>query len=155
MSNSPEEPPEVLGEGEIHNHLLFTLDQDVTGAYGLLFQFESVPANGGPTITSDPVWLIFNNGMDDVAFEEEAVAAFSAPIILGDIDGSGAVDFLDVGPFVSLLSNGSFQEEGDIDGTGVVDFLDIAPFISLLSHCLLYTSPSPRDATLSRMPSSA
>ena len=25
----------------------------------------------------------------------------------------------------------------------------------LLKHCLLYTSPSPRDATLSRMPSSA
>ena len=24
-----------------------------------------------------------------------------------------------------------------------------------LGHCLLYTSPSPRDATLSRMPSSA
>ena len=27
--------------------------------------------------------------------------------------------------------------------------------IILISHCLLYTSPSPRDATLSRMPSSA
>ena len=27
--------------------------------------------------------------------------------------------------------------------------------ISLLNNCLLYTSPSPRDATLSRMPSSA
>ena len=26
---------------------------------------------------------------------------------------------------------------------------------SLLNNCLLYTSPSPRDATLSRMPSSA
>ena len=26
---------------------------------------------------------------------------------------------------------------------------------ALRSHCLLYTSPSPRDATLSRMPSSA
>ena len=26
---------------------------------------------------------------------------------------------------------------------------------ALVSHCLLYTSPSPRDATLSRMPSSA
>ena len=24
-----------------------------------------------------------------------------------------------------------------------------------INHCLLYTSPSPRDATLSRMPSSA
>ena len=27
--------------------------------------------------------------------------------------------------------------------------------IVLTAHCLLYTSPSPRDATLSRMPSSA
>ena len=27
--------------------------------------------------------------------------------------------------------------------------------ITLISFCLLYTSPSPRDATLSRMPSSA
>ena len=28
-------------------------------------------------------------------------------------------------------------------------------FLSKDEHCLLYTSPSPRDATLSRMPSSA
>ena len=27
--------------------------------------------------------------------------------------------------------------------------------VAQVSHCLLYTSPSPRDATLSRMPSSA
>ena len=27
--------------------------------------------------------------------------------------------------------------------------------VAFLCHCLLYTSPSPRDATLSRMPSSA
>ena len=27
--------------------------------------------------------------------------------------------------------------------------------IKLIKNCLLYTSPSPRDATLSRMPSSA
>ena len=27
--------------------------------------------------------------------------------------------------------------------------------VGFISHCLLYTSPSPRDATLSRMPSSA
>ena len=30
------------------------------------------------------------------------------------------------------------------------DFVEVVPYI-----CLLYTSPSPRDATLSRMPSSA
>ena len=28
-------------------------------------------------------------------------------------------------------------------------------FLSMMRTCLLYTSPSPRDATLSRMPSSA
>ena len=30
-----------------------------------------------------------------------------------------------------------------------------APFLQDVYGCLLYTSPSPRDATLSRMPSSA
>ena len=33
--------------------------------------------------------------------------------------------------------------------------LRLAPFPALFISCLLYTSPSPRDATLSRMPSSA
>ena len=41
--------------------------------------------------------------------------------------------------------------------------LDVDPFVldincrntNQIAHCLLYTSPSPRDATLSRMPSSA
>ena len=32
---------------------------------------------------------------------------------------------------------------------------DIAKTVAVFSACLLYTSPSPRDATLSRMPSSA
>ena len=36
----------------------------------------------------------------------------------------------------------------------VVDNLDVATLLSR-RVCLLYTSPSPRDATLSRMPSSA
>ena len=34
---------------------------------------------------------------------------------------------------------------GDVNQDMVVDFLDIGPFIELLSTCLLYTSPSPRD----------
>ena len=32
---------------------------------------------------------------------------------------------------------------------------DLNPNFEWESYCLLYTSPSPRDATLSRMPSSA
>ena len=32
---------------------------------------------------------------------------------------------------------------------------EVATFYTMYNFCLLYTSPSPRDATLSRMPSSA
>ena len=136
MSNSPDEEPVELSEGEIHNHLLFVLDQDIPGAYGLLFQFESVPADGGPTITSDPVWLIFNNGLDEEVFEEQAVAAFisGSTIILGDVNRDGAVNFLDISPFITALSSvGEFREEADINEDGMVNFLDISPFITLLT----------------------
>jgi len=53
--------------------------------------------------------------------------------LLGDVNGDGAVDFLDISPFISLLSTGGFSCEADIDGNGEVDFLDITPFIRLLS----------------------
>ena len=39
------------------------------------------------------------------------------------------------------------------DGVGVVELILI--LVVLIGLCLLYTSPSPRDALLSRMPSSA
>ena len=42
----------------------------------------------------------------------------------------------------------SYSTEIDMDGSGRV-------LIPQLSSCLLYTSPSPRDGLLSRMPSSA
>ena len=37
----------------------------------------------------------------------------------------------------------------------IENFEDYIPSGTLVYICLLYTSPSPRDATLSRMPSSA
>ena len=43
---------------------------------------------------------------------------------------------------------------GDTDTNKVVNNFDLLA-IGLSYDCLLYTSPSPRDATLSRMPSSA
>ena len=43
----------------------------------------------------------------------------------------------------------------EIQGTAEGRVFSAADLDSMLSVCLLYTSPSPRDATLSRMPSSA
>ena len=61
---------------------------------------------------------------------------------------------------VILLSVGSFiaaAEDTDSDGDGWIDSFEEAcktnPYDS--QSCLLYTSPSPRDGLLSRMPSSA
>ena len=43
----------------------------------------------------------------------------------------------------------------DFINPGRLTFINVKTFNDILWSCLLYTSPSPRDATLSRMPSSA
>ena len=53
-----------------------------------------------------------------------------------------------------LSSNESFQVELKITGSGNLKLFSI-PELVVPSSCLLYTSPSPRDNTTSRMPSSA
>ena len=60
--------------------------------------------------------------------------AGNTTFLLGDVNQDMVVDFLDIGPFIELLSTGGFLAEGDIDGSGAVDFLDIGPFIGLLSQ---------------------
>ena len=52
---------------------------------------------------------------------------------LGDVNQDGVLNFLDIAPFIKLLSEGGFSAEADINSDGVVSFLDIAPFIVLLS----------------------
>ena len=53
-------------------------------------------------------------------------------------------------PIIFLTGLKSTDHETDGFAAGAADFIT-KPF----NACLLYTSPSPRDATLSRMPSSA
>lgn len=57
----------------------------------------------------------------------------STVVLLGDVNLDGAVDFLDITPFIAVLSNGGNQAEADVDESGMVDFLDIVPFIAILS----------------------
>ena len=59
-------------------------------------------------------------------------AAVPSPLI-GDVNQDGEVNFLDIAPFISILSSDGFLEEADINEDGVVDFLDISPFIDVLS----------------------
>ena len=74
-------------------------------------------------------------GGHDLWVDNVAVTgAFSqAQFLLGDVSQDGVVNFLDISPFIALLTGATFQAEADCDGSGAVDFLDIAPFIAILS----------------------
>ena len=54
-------------------------------------------------------------------------------LLVGDINGDGVIDLLDVEPFVDLLISGEYNAVADINGDGVVDLLDVGPFVSLLA----------------------
>ena len=61
------------------------------------------------------------------------IVAADPEITLGDVNQDGVVDFLDISPFIGLLSAGEFQAEADCNQDGEVNFLDISPFITILS----------------------
>jgi hypothetical protein len=65
------------------------------------------------------------------------------PVLPGDLNCDGLVDFGDINPFVLRLSDpGGYvttypecpDANGDINGNGSVGFDDINPFVALLSH---------------------
>ena len=70
---------------------------------------------------------IFGSSIDIGAFEAE-----TQPILRGDVNGDGVVDFGDIPDFISVLQSGVFLDEADANGDGVVDFADIPAFIEIL-----------------------
>ena len=56
-----------------------------------------------------------------------------AEVLKGDVNLDGSVDFLDISPFIGVLSAQTFQVEADCNCDGSVNFLDISPFIVILS----------------------
>lgn len=54
-------------------------------------------------------------------------------VLLGDVNLDGAVNLLDVSPFVSVVANGTYQAEADINQDGEVNLLDVEPFVAILS----------------------
>ena len=61
------------------------------------------------------------------------ITADPVSVLPGDVNLDDVVDFLDIAPFIGLLTSGTFQAEADTNPDMVVDFLDIAPFIALLT----------------------
>ena len=53
-------------------------------------------------------------------------------VVLGDTNLDGEVNFLDISPFIQVLSTKGFLNEADINQSGNVDFLDVPAFINIL-----------------------
>ena len=61
------------------------------------------------------------------------ITAASNSVILGDVNGDGVANLLDVDPFINLISSGTFQAEADTNGDGTVNLLDVDSFVAILS----------------------
>ena len=101
--------------------------------------------------------ILRENGIDSVVSAGHSLGEFSALV------AAGALQFKDAVRLVRL--RGQFMQEAVPVGVGAMAAIIGLPVETLQELCnevssqscicLLYTSPSPRDATLSRMPSSA
>jgi len=62
----------------------------------------------------------------------EIVANAISPVLVGDVNLDGVIDFGDIPAFIAVLQAGTFQDEADCNRDGVVDFADIPAFIAIL-----------------------
>lgn len=53
--------------------------------------------------------------------------------IIGDVNGDGVVNLLDVAPFVTAVSNGDYIPAADTNQDGAINLLDVDPFVGLLA----------------------
>ena len=88
------------------------------GTYDVVLNYDEVGSDRGEALFNLN-WL--------------AVVSPEPEFTLGDCNRDGAVNFLDISPFISILTVGEYQVEADMNEDGVVNFLDISLFINLLT----------------------
>ena len=102
-------------------------------ANNLLGFFENV-FNGQRMDTADGNGsFVVNYGVGS-AFDENRVVLsdYQSNIVIGDVNGDGSVDLLDVSPFIDAITSGVFVPAADINQDGNVDLLDVQQFVELL-----------------------
>ena len=75
-----------------------------------------------------PPRVIFDGALQP----EYALATGFQPysVLLGDVNGDGHVNGLDVNPFVAAVISGNYSHNADVNGDSFVNGLDVAPFIA-------------------------
>ena len=139
--------------GDFPNGVIYTLDVDNDPLDGGQDQLDELLLIDVTSESTDPVRLLdlinTTSSRADLRFSFDTdgdvfilnkrdgiirrLVSLEPELLLGDVNRDGVVSFLDISPFISILSTSGFQGEADINGDGTVTFLDISPFISLLS----------------------
>ena len=129
----------IIGKKELESaYQVLAGDLDLSGHLSVtdLVRLKAIVLGKGQ---NDLAWTFVNT--DVTFFDPMSPWPFHSDLNL-DIDGDAEnVDFIGL-------------KMGDIDHSSMEDATESRSSNSI-NICLLYTSPSPRDATLSRMPSSA
>ncbi len=91
----------------------------------------SVPFTAQNSVTT----IAFLNGCELNNFEcllDNVVLVIDAELLLGDVNGDGSINLLDVSPFVDSITSGCYIENADMNQDGEVSRLDINLFIAAL-----------------------
>ena len=59
-------------------------------------------------------------------------SVFQEPVLLGDVNMDGVVNFSDIPAFITVLQAGELKVEADCNQDGEVNFADIPAFIAIL-----------------------
>ena len=121
---------DISGDGVDQGSALLASDDGSPALAGNTFLFAD---NGGPVPFTTAIGI--GNVTGGPRIQAIHVTAIIEPVsdcVLGDVNTDGAVDFLDISPFITALTSGGIQCEADINEDGAVNFLDISPFIAIL-----------------------
>ena len=93
-------------------------------------------ANNAGGVAGNDIYIddIYINPVASDLSTPDGVGICPVDVLKGDVNLDGSVTFLDIAPFIAVLSNNGSQAEADCDCDGDVDFLDIQPFIDILAN---------------------
>ena len=136
--------PDALDFSTGTGGVFFSIDGDLSDGDDLLMETGSSNGTGqqashfldgsptlgilDPTVAPGELLAISENdilAIDVIGFD------LVSPLLLGDVNQDGEVNFFDISAFIVILLSNGFQEEADTNQDGFVNFFDISPFVAL------------------------
>ena len=104
---------------------------------------------GIPDPERENLFVIDETALDNslVVYDARALGVPEPPL-LGDINGDGNVDGLDVDRFVALVLKGNFLVAADMNQDGQVNGLDVDPFVAAVVGGGVAAVPEPSSLVL-------